>query len=147
MGLVYGKDVLLTTPNPDTHEDMVIGCSRSCTFDISMDTIETSTINSGNFRTYTTGALTFSGTIDGLTLITDGTTASYDLGRLYDAIIAGIPFGMKFYETDVENTYYLQKECTVIIESINETASFDNITTCSVNFKGTGPVSITYGTI
>ena len=147
MGLVYGKDVILSTPNPDTHEDMPIGCARSCTFDIKIDTIETSTTGSGNFRTYITGALTFSGTIDGLVFISDGTSATYDLGRMYNAIIAGQVFEIKFYEKDTDNVSYLQKECTVLIESINETASFDNINTFSVNFKGTGTPQITYGRI
>ena len=146
MGLVYGQDVILSTDIGD-HVDRPIGCARSCTFDISRDTIETSTTGSGQFRTYIGGPLSFSGTIEGLTFIDDELGSTFDLGRMYSAIQSNDLFYIKYYEKDVENTYYLQKECTVIIESISETASFDNVVTFTVNFKGTGTPTITYGTI
>lgn len=147
MGLVYGQDVILSTPNPDTSVDMPIGCARSCTFEMSRDIIETSTTGSGQFRTYIGGPLSFSGTIEGLTFIQDTLGTNFDIGRMYEAIQSNTEFNIKYYETDVDNTYFLQKECLVIIESISETASFDNVVTFNVNFKGTGTPTITYGTI
>jgi hypothetical protein len=115
MGLVYGQDVILSTPNDDTHTDMAIGCARSCTFEMTRDTIETSTTGSGQFRTYVGGPMAFSGTIEGLTFIQDTLGTTFDLGRMYEAIQNNNPFVIKYYETDVDNTYFLQKECTVII--------------------------------
>lgn len=147
MGVVYGKDVIISIPDLDAHIDMPIGCARSATFDIKMDTIETSQVGYAQFRTYTTGAVTVSGSIDGLVFISDGTSSTYDLGRMMDAIMSGTIFSIKFYETDFENVNYLQKECNVIFESITETASFDNVNTFSASFKGTGTPTITYGTI
>lgn len=66
------------------------------------------------------------------------------LGWLYDRIITGERIQLKFYETDDDN-HFLQKVCFVYIESINETASFDNMVTFSAQFKGDGIPTITYG--
>lgn len=145
MGLVYGQDVIINVEI--SGEFYTIGCARSCTFDMSRDTIETSTTGSGQFRTYIGGPLAFSGTLEGLTFIQDSLGSTYDIGRLYQDIQSNTPFSIKYYEADVDNTYFLQKECNVIIESISETASFDNVVTFNVNFKGTGTPTITYGTI
>jgi hypothetical protein len=68
------------------------------------------------------------------------------LGWMYEKIINGEKIFLKYYETDDDN-HYLQKLCEVYIESINETASFDNMTTFSATFKGNGGPTITYGEI
>jgi hypothetical protein len=70
--------------------------------------------------------------------------SKYNLGLMYSKIISGEILGLKYYETDDDN-HFLQKECEVYIESINETASFDNMVTFSATFKGTGAPTITYG--
>lgn len=68
------------------------------------------------------------------------------IGWMYGKIVIGEKFNIKYYETDDDNNY-LQKECFVYIESINETASFDNLVTFTANFKGDGAPTITYGEI
>lgn len=68
------------------------------------------------------------------------------LGWMYSKLIDGERILLKYYETDDDN-HYLQKQCSVYIESINETASFDNMTTFSASFKGDGAPTITYGEI
>lgn len=72
--------------------------------------------------------------------------AKISMGLLYSKIVSGELFQIKYYETDDEN-HFLQKLCNVYIESINETASFDNMVTFSAQFKGNGLPSITYGEI
>jgi hypothetical protein len=72
--------------------------------------------------------------------------AKYNMGLMYSKIVSGEILGLKYYETDDDN-HYLQKQCEVYIESINETASFDNIVTFTASFKGTGQPTITYGEI
>lgn len=72
--------------------------------------------------------------------------AKISLGLLYSKIVSGELFQIKYYETDDEN-HFLQKLCNVYIESINETASFDNMVTFTAQFKGNGLPSITYGEI
>jgi len=68
-----------------------------------------------------------------------------DMGRLYEVCTG--PISMKFYEEDENNQYFLQKECLIYIESLSETASFDNIPTFSINFKGSGTPTITYDAV
>lgn len=72
--------------------------------------------------------------------------AKYNLGLMYSKIISGEILGLRYYETDDDNNF-LQKECQVYIESINETASFDNMVTFTAEFKGNGAPTITYGEI
>jgi hypothetical protein len=68
------------------------------------------------------------------------------IGWMYDKLISGEEIFLKYYETDDDNLF-LQKQCSVYIESINETSSFDNIVTFSASFKGNGDPIITYGEI
>lgn len=68
------------------------------------------------------------------------------IGWMYDKIMNGEQIYLKYYETDDDNNY-LQKQCSVYIDSINETASFDNLVTFSASFKGTGAPIIDYGEI
>lgn len=67
-------------------------------------------------------------------------------GFLYSKIISGEQFQIKYYESDDDN-HFLYKVCQVYIESINETASFDNMVTFSAQFKGNGAPNIFYGEI
>jgi len=83
---------------------------------------------------------TFSGGVNGYF------PSKYNLGLMYSKIISGEILGLKYYETDDDN-HYLQKQCSVFIESINETASFDNMVTFTAQFKGIGAPTITYGEI
>lgn len=83
---------------------------------------------------------TFSGGVNGYF------PSKYNLGLMYSKIISGEILGLKYYETDDDN-HFLQKQCSIYIESINETASFDNMVTFTAQFKGTGAPTITYGEI
>ena len=105
---------------------------------------------------------TINGSICAFDLNVDGTTYPFNIpfaggvssyfpdklgiGWMYDKIMIGEQIYLKYYETDDENNY-LQKQCSVYIESINETASFDNMVTFSATFKGNGAPTITYGEI
>ena len=122
-------------------------CARSITFDLSNDIIETSVKGSGNFRTYVQGAITWGGTIEGLTLLTDGTTSEITVAALYNWIVTGLTGSVQWYEKDVNNQYYLMKQGQILIESVNETSSFDNMVTFSANFKGIGPILIQTGNV
>lgn len=83
---------------------------------------------------------TFSGGVDGYF------PTKISLGWMYEKIVSGEKIYLKYYETDDDN-HYLQKLCEVYIESINETASFDNMVTFTTTFKGTSAPTITYGQI
>ena len=68
------------------------------------------------------------------------------IGWFYDKLLNSELITLKYYETDDDN-HFLQKQCNVYIESINETASFDNLVTFTASFKGNGTPTITYGEI
>lgn len=145
MGLVLGKDVVLYLRVDDTGDFKPIGCARSVTLELQKEFIETSGILSGNYRTYIPSAITSSGTMEGLVLL--GGTDSPDihnLGNIYQNLL-NEKLNMRFFMLDETQTYYLEKSLDVYIESISETSSFDNITTFSINFKGTGPITVDYG--
>lgn len=90
----------------------------------------------------------YTGTVTGT--FSGGTNGFYPdrlgIGWLYDKIISGERIQIKYYETDDDN-HFLQKICYVYIESINETASFDNMATFTATFKGDGAPNISYGEI
>ena len=145
MGLVLGKDVVLYLRVDDTGDFKPIGCARSVTLELQKEFIETSGILSGNYRTYIPSAITSSGTMEGLVLL--GGTDSPDihnLGNIYQNLL-NEKLNMRFFMLDETQSYYLEKSLDVYIESISETSSFDNITTFSINFKGTGPITVDYG--
>lgn len=143
MNLVYGKDVVISL----TDDLFPFACARSITLTIDSDMIETSTTGSGNFRTYIPGALSFNGTIEGLAVINYGSTSDFTIENLYGFITSGQLFKLKWYEQDVNGLHFMSKEAMVYIESLTETASFDNVVTFSANFKGSGPITITNGDI
>jgi predicted secreted protein len=68
------------------------------------------------------------------------------IGWMYENIISAQRIQLRYYETDDDN-HFLQKDCYVYIESINETSSFDNMVTFTAQFKGDGGITITYGEI
>lgn len=147
MGKVRGEDVILSIYDAGLDEYVTFACARGITFDISREMIETTISGSGVFKTFIPGPGECSGTIDGLVFIQKDLSATYDLGRMYDIIINGTYIQLKYYETDIENLYFLEKILYCYIESINETSSFDNISTFSATFKGVGAPSIDYGDV
>ena len=143
MGKVNGKDLIIYISD----DQFPIACARSVSFDIQRDMIETSVKGSGVFRTYVYGAGSYTGSIEGLTFLDYG-SSTYCLPDFYNGIINGTTYMIDFYEHD-NNTpqNYLTKRCYFIVESINETVSFDNMSTFTLNFRGVGAPEITYGTI
>lgn len=147
MGKVVGTDAVLYMKY--STQWYPIGCARSMTFELNTEFIETSVINSGTFRTYIPSAKTFSGSLEGVTFLAGpdypDVTGKFSMGNLYDLV--GSLLQVRFYEQDSTGDHFLQKECYIYLETISETNSFDNITTFSITFKGTGEPSITYGDI
>lgn len=116
-------------------------CGRSIQFDISRDMIETSISGSGYYRTYVPGAIQWTGSMEGFVVI--DTTQDGVLKQMYDYITNGTSFLVTWYEEDTTGTYYLQKSGTAYMNSISEVSSFDNMATFTLNFTGTGPITIT----
>lgn len=147
MGKVNGKDVLVSIYDAGLNEYVTIACARSIQFDETRDLIETSITGAGSWRTFTPGAKSFSGSIEGLVFIQKEVTDKFHLGAIYDLFDSGAQAEIKIYETDEDGVNFLQKGFFCFIESINESSSFDNINTFSLTFKGTGAPAITYGEV
>jgi predicted secreted protein len=146
MALVSGKDVILTI-NDVIAGDLPIGCARSVVFDIQRDMIDITGPGNGVYRRYMPSAIAFSGSIEGLVFLDTDNSIKMTMGGLYDIIMNGTLINLKYYETDKGGAHFLQKDCQVYIESINETASFDNIVTYTATFRGIGAPTITYGDV
>lgn len=145
MAKVNGKDVVIQINYGGTYQP--IGCGRSLTFDIQNEFIETSVTGTGRFRTYIPSAATFSGSIEGFVFLEVPFTTTLTMEYFYLQALTGSIFQVKYYEADTTNTTYLQKEFYCYVESITETASFDNMNTFTVNFKGTDVPTITSGNV
>lgn len=135
MALLRGSDVVVLL---DTNQFPIL-CARSVTFDIQTDMIETSVKGAGKFRTYVPGAISWTGTIEGLTNIQ--LYDEYNLGQAFVRLLAGDQIFITWVETDGTNTY--QKQGIAYIESINETSSFDNMATFTITFRGTSTIEFT----
>jgi len=141
MGLVNGKDVVLylgveiesvLTYNP-------IACARQISFEMNRDMVETSISGTGQWRTYTIGAISYTGSMEGLVFLKDPVAADNRVAwtTLYAYIASGQPIKIKYYETDNDNNVLI-KTCDVIINSLNEISSFDNVSTFTASFTGLG---------
>lgn len=148
MGLVKGEDVVLRFNLPESIVSEIY-CARAVTIDVQRDLVETTITGSGNFRTYIPSAITWGGTIEGLVYANDvaiglGTT-SYSM--LNSLINGATDIELDWYEEDMEHLNYVRKTGLIIIETVSETASFDNIATFNVTFKGNGQLTLSNGTV
>jgi predicted secreted protein len=142
MAKVKGEDVVLKI----TDDLYPLVCARSIQFDISRDMIETSVTGSGVTKTFVPGAISWSGTIEGLTFINGGHDYG-DIEAIYNLLQQGEQIDIMWYEKDINNQYYNQKLGRCYITSISEVASFDNMVTFNATFTGTGPIIITTGDV
>jgi len=143
MAKVLGSDVTLNF----TASELPILCARSIQFDINIDMIETSITGNGVYRSYISGAVDWSGSIEGLSFLLNGTTAEPTIETLYSTLLAGDPVYISWYEQDVNAQYYLRKTGEAYVNTISEISSFDNVVTFNATFRGTGSITIETGQI
>jgi predicted secreted protein len=150
MGLVKGEDVILKFSDGDLVENEHIYCARAVTIDVQRDYVETSITGSGNFRTFVPSAITWGGTIEGLVYIADADIPAFGLTahRLLAALIFEVNIAsLEFYEEDMEHNKWTKKTGDIYIESFSETASFDNMATFNITFKGNGQLTLSNGNV
>ena len=138
MAKVRGVDCILGL----TDDNFPVLCARSITFDIQRDSIETSVKGNGIFRSFVAGAASFTGSMEGFLVINYPTT--YTLLDVYSMLYEGVPIFLTYYEESIDG-HWFKKQCYALVESINQTSSFDNMATFTVNFKGTGAPVLTNG--
>lgn len=141
MALVNGKDVLIEMNNGT--ELVPVGCARSITFDIRRDFIDTSITGQGIWQTSIPAAGSFSATIEGLVFLAADDNAKTQMNFYYQSLISGSLISVSFTDDDLSGNELI-KSFSGYIETITETASFDNMVTFSATIKGTGSPSIAY---
>lgn len=132
MGLVRGEDVMIFLPYTP---EKPIACARSITFTTENELIETSITGSGRFRTYYPGAMSYTGSIEGLIFLCEDTDPRSGLIQMQDFMDNYAPFHFSYFMTD--GTIEYRRDGLFYIESITETSSFDNVATFTINFRGT----------
>jgi predicted secreted protein len=130
---VMGTDVVLRF----TDDQFTILCGRSVTFDIQRESVEVSYTNTGQYRSYIAGPITYTATMEGLVNISGG---DLDMRAPYSLLVTGAVVLCNYFEEDTDGNTF-QKQFYGLIESISEAASFDNVATFTVTVKGTGPIN------
>jgi len=132
MALIRGVDVLVTIKQGT--EDVIIGGQKDATLSISADTLETTTKDTGDWRTYLSGLKQWSLTCDGLYIESDAAQTA-----LWNA-----------FQSAEEVTVTLSKPTSssftasgqAVITSIEYGAAMEDALTFNVEFQGTGALTV-----
>lgn len=130
MALIRGVDVLVIIRQGA--EDIIIGGQKDATLSISADTLETTTKDTGDWRTYLSGLKQWSLTCDGLYIENDAAQIA-----LWNA-----------FQNAQEVTVTLSKPTSftaagqAVITSIEYGAAMEDALTFNVEFQGTGPLTV-----
>ena len=131
MALIRGVDVLVTIKQGTA--DVIIGGQKDATLSISADTLETTTKDTGDWRTYLSGLKQWSLTCDGLYVESDAAQTA-----LWNA-----------FQSAEEVTVTLSKPTSsftasgqAVITSIEYGAAMEDALTFNVEFQGTGALTV-----
>lgn len=131
MALIRGVEVLVTIRQGIA--DIVIGGQKDATLSISADTLETTTKDTGDWRTYLSGLKQWSLTCDGLYVESDAAQTA-----LWNA-----------FQSAEEVTVTLSKPTSsftasgqAVITSIEYGAAMEDALTFNVEFQGTGALTV-----
>lgn len=130
MALIRGVDVLVSIKQGA--EDVIIGGQKDATLSISADTLETTTKDTGDWRTYLSGLKQWSLTCDGLYIESDVAQTA-----LWNA-----------FQSAQEVTVTLSKPTSftasgqAVITSIEYGAAMEDALTFNVEFQGTGALTV-----
>ncbi len=141
--IVKGADVVVYFYDIGLAQYITYGCARSCSVNISTEFLETSIIGQSNSRTFLPTAYTFNGSIEGLTNL-EKEANPLTIANLMDKQINNTLLSMQFVHEDNDGNF-LTLQADFYIESSSITSSFDNVSTFTVGFKGTGQLTIIEG--
>jgi predicted secreted protein len=141
--IVKGEDVVVYFYDDVLDDYVTYACARSCSFNLTTDTIETSITGQGTFRTFLPTAHSFTGSIEGLVNL-DKSSPNLTIGSLLDKQINNTLLLMQFDYRD-EDGNFLTLEASFYITGSSLISSFDNVATFNVEFIGTGQLTIIEG--
>lgn len=116
-------------------------CSRSISFNVSTDFIETSVTGTGNWATSKPTKNSWTGSADGVISLNAG--SSLTLADLRSMQYGQELFLLRWTRTDLDGNVYTDEGYAYIANS-SDTGSFDNVATFTIEFKGTGPIKQVY---
>lgn len=136
MALLHGKDVIVEIYDDGVWKMFV--CSRSGTINVTTDTIETSTKGTGNWATFKAKKDNWTMSSEGLVSL--NVSGKLTLPEIRILQLAHTPVRITYQRTDLSGNVYSDQGYALITSS-QDTASFDNVATFSMEFKGTGPLT------
>lgn len=118
----------------------VAACARTCTLDVSTETIETTVSGSGKFKSFKPTVNSWSGSIDGVVFLNE--TGKVTLPDLRRKQLAHERCLIKYQRTDQSGNTYTD-EGYFYITSSNDAGSYNDVNTFNLSFIGDGPLTIT----
>lgn len=134
--LIKGQDLLIfigTDP---------IAYAKTCSLEMTMDTIDTSNKMSGAFKTYLVGQMGWSLSSD--SLLTFSSTAGESVSDLFTAMTSRTPITVKFAKADTGFAAGVPSYSgSALITSLNIQADNNEVASLSVALTGTGALTQT----
>lgn len=126
--IINGGDIYLSIGGQE------VGCSTSHTISVSAKTVKVANQSSGIWSSEKAVELSWSGSVDTLINLSTGTNGNYS--RLFDLLTARDPISMVSTYAEGGNTFTLSG--SVVLTSLSQSASDDDIASSTVSFKGVG---------
>jgi predicted secreted protein len=139
MSLVRGENVLLYIYDGGLWKPT--SCGKSCSITTNAEEIETSYVNSGNWRTYEYVALSWTAQLEGLVMLQMTNTMCLPDLRAYQFGRQKVLF--RYQRTDDSGNVYTD-EGLAIITTITDNGDLEGVATFSMTLKGTGPITMSY---
>jgi len=133
MALIRGVDVLVTIKQGT--EDVIIGGQKDATLSISADTLETTTKDTGDWRTYLSGLKQWSLTCDGLYVESDAAQTA-----LWNAFQSAEEVTVTLSKPTSSSSFTASGQA--VITSIEYGAAMEDALTFNVEFQGTGALTV-----
>lgn len=127
MAAIKGLDVLIKVGS------QVVGGQRNASIELSAESIDTTTKQSGGWSTKTAGVKSWTSSCDGVYFIDDA-----GIKAVYTAFEAGNEIDLEF--SNASGVYHKGK---AIITSISEEAGQDDVVSYTMSFEGTGALDST----
>ena len=127
MAAIKGLDVLIKVGS------QVVGGQRNASIELSAESIDTTTKQSGGWSTKTAGVKSWTSSCDGVYFIDDA-----GIKAVYTAFEAGTEIDLEF--SNASGVYHKGK---AIITSISEEAGHDDVVSYTMSFEGTGALDST----
>jgi hypothetical protein len=134
MSLVRGENVLLEFY--DSGEWKPYACARSCSLTTTTELIETTVTGGGKYKHFTPTVNSFTGNCDGIVSL--GNLGMLTLYNLRQMQLGHVLQRVRFTRTAEDGVNVYVDTVDFYITSVQDTSSFDNVSSFTVEMQGTG---------